>query len=235
MEYEQQLEEFKLEYEQQLEELKEKLILKKKKNGKLTIIIEEKQQIIHKLELELEREKGCIIGMEKQKPPQIVTTTNTQTNYNQKILKIKTDTIKPFTIDLVKENLPKYDLDAFAGGVPRLVKFISDMIVLETKEGKERNYVCTDISRDKFHRLLKEGGIKEWTSDKKALFLNNVFDELKPIFDDHWTKLNDVATERNSKYGLDSINDVRDMYLGIKGSHGTKRRTDLVSQVKEGV
>ena len=33
--------------------------------------------------------------MEKQKPTQIVTTTNTQTNYNQKILKIKTDTIKP--------------------------------------------------------------------------------------------------------------------------------------------
>jgi hypothetical protein len=24
------------------------------------------------------------------------------------------------------------------------------------------------------------------------------------------------------------------MYLGIKGAHGTKRRADLVSQVKEG-
>jgi hypothetical protein len=260
----------RFEYEQKFKELKEQLRLKNKKNKKLNIIIEDKQQIIqtltdkvHKLELELEREKGYIIGMEKPRPPQTITT-NTQTNYNQKILKIKTDNIKPFslrstlanpsdprpsvakrcvTIDLVKENLPKYDLDAFAGGIPRLIKFISDMIVLETKEGKERNYVCTDISRDNFHRLLKEGGNTEWTSDKKALFLNNVFDELKSIFDDHvarsarhsrsdvWTKLNDVATERNNKYGLESINDVRDMYLGIKAAHGNKRRTDLVSQV----
>ena len=57
------------------------------------------------------------------------------------------------------------------------------MIVLETKEGKREELRCTDISRDNFHRLLKEGGNTEWTSDKKALFLNNVFDELKSIFD----------------------------------------------------
>jgi hypothetical protein len=208
IENEQKFKELKEKLIENEQKFEEKLIAKNKKIFKLNVILENQNKIIqnlekinqdhlkeieninriHKLELELAREKGCIIGMEKPRHLQTLTTSN---NTNQKLVKIKTDNIKPFTVDLIKENLYKYDMEFFVGGIPKLVKFITDMIILKTDEGEERNYICTDISRNKFYRLIpyeKEETNKKWVPDGEALFLNNIIDELNPIVDIHWLK-----------------------------------------------
>ena len=120
------------------------------------------------------------------------------------------------------------------------------MIVLETDEGKERNFVCTDASRNSFHRLISSekeinknpdpiveeimpNGI--WQMDREALYLNNVFDELKLNIESHYDKFL-ILQKENDDY-LFKSSEMIAIYLGIKGNYGSKMRKDLVIQVRD--
>jgi hypothetical protein len=205
------------------------------------IIISELKKHIRELELELAKKEGYVAGIEKAKP-----TITKNKIYNQKILNIKTTTIKPFTAELVRRNVYKYDFESFFGGILQLSQFISDMIVLETDEGKERNFVCTDASRNSFHRLISSekeinknpdpiveeimpNGI--WQMDREALYLNNVFDELKLNIESHYDKFL-ILQKENDDY-LFKSSEMIAIYLGIKGNYGSKMRKDLVIQVRD--
>jgi hypothetical protein len=183
--------------------------------------------------------------MEKPKPPTSIVKTKI---YNQKILNIKTDNIKPFTVELIKANVHKYDFKAFLGGIYKLSKFISNMIVLETKEGQERNFVCTDATRNSFHRLVlskkdeiislepkdldnspKDNGT--WQMDREALYLNNVFDELRPNIKDYYDRF--LVLLNKDDYYIQQSGEMSVIYAGIKGNHDDQIRKDLLTKVRD--
>jgi hypothetical protein len=103
------------------------------------------------------------------------TTTYNNTTTN-KLKMVNIATIEPFTLDTVKKHLSddKYTYKMFLDGALGVKQFILRMI---TKDD-EKNYVATDTNRKNFHRLELA---RNWVSDKGALFLTKVFDEMKPL------------------------------------------------------
>lgn len=134
--------------------------------------------------LQLQEDKGQL-KVYKERPS---TTINTTTNYiNPKLLQIKCDTIRPFTLETVREDIQagKFTFELFIKAEKGLLEFISDIIAKDT----EFSYVCTDSSRQKFHRLLES---REWKDDNGATFLNKVLDELKEPTTNHYKRITDM-------------------------------------------
>jgi hypothetical protein len=104
-----------------------------------------------------------------------VTNHNNSTNYvNPKLVNVKCDTIRPFTVDTVREDVAKgaYTYDHFIEGIKGMAEFILSI----TTQDEQKSYVCTDAARNKFHRLIES---RVWKDDNGATFLNNIFDEVR--------------------------------------------------------
>jgi hypothetical protein len=153
----------------------------------------------------LAADKGARIDMYKTMPA-TNQTTNTTKNIqyvNSKLLKVKCDTIRPFTVETIKEEVAKdsYSYDHFERGIKGLADFISGMTILDDQS----SYTCTDAARNKFHRLLET---REWKDDNGAVFLNTVFDELKDVAQIHY----DVLTGKALHAPEDGEEDEREYY-----------------------
>jgi hypothetical protein len=135
---------------------------------------------IRDLELKNANAEGRITGI-KEAPAKSKTVVNT------KLANVSCENIRPFTEETVREDVKagKYTFEQFIKAEKGIVDFISNII----KRDQQRNYVCTDKSRDSFHRLLES---REWKDDNGANFLNNVLDELKTETILHYNKIIDM-------------------------------------------
>lgn len=182
------------------------------------------EKTIIELNLKLAEDKGQI-KVYKERP---IPTIN---NYiNPKLLQIKCDTIRPFTIETVREDIQagKFTFDRFIQAEKGLLEFISDIIAKDT----EFSYVCTDSSRQKFHRLLES---REWKDDNGATFLNKVLDELKEPTTEYYKRITDmmVSGDRDTADFLRAK--TKNMVMGITSPKSKSREitfTKLRNEVK---
>ena len=183
------------------------------KNEYLQALVEEKDAKIVELEKEVTRlnlviaESKGKISVYKERPSVV---NNTQ-YINPKLLTIKCDTIPPLTIESVKQEVDggKYTYDNFIRGEIGLVDFISAMI----SDEDQKNYVCTDTARNKFHRLIET---REWENDNGATFLNKILDQLKDSTKEYYGKVVKMTeTPDNRDIGEILMTKTKPMVLGI--------------------
>lgn len=103
-----------------------------------------------------------------------------------------------------------------------------------SKIQREQSYVCTDTSRNKFHRLKSE---RLWEKDGGAAFLKTVMDELgtysKRHYDELWNNVNNSKSPQEKEINCDIIQDMGDFYYGILGNG--KARDKLFAIVRNGI
>jgi len=168
------------------------------------------------LKLQLEEKKGRIV-VYKERPGTI---NNTQ-YINPKLLNVSCDTIPALTIENVKKEVDagNYTYDDYIRGEIGLVHFISTLI----SSDEERNYVCTDVSRNKFHLLLET---REWKEDNGANFLKKIFDQLKEPATTYYEKVVQMASMPGDSDLGDFIMDrTKRMYFGIVDGKSRDRAT----------
>jgi hypothetical protein len=157
---------------------------------------------------------------------------------NPKLLTITTDTIRPLTIETVHEDVKegKFTQAMFENGVCGILDFVSNMIAITNENGeKERNYVCTDSSRHKFHRLVET---REWKEDNGARFLNEILNTLIEPATEYYSNIiaqgqemrqkyahpdSDFDFEDIMKFSTEKVNSLKPIYFGIKYSKGSER------------
>lgn len=175
---------------------------------------------------------GRILELKDAKP-QTVNTTNI---INPKLINVVTENIRPLTVETVREDVHKYGYNEFLRGYSGLKEFVTSIISLTTPDGdgNERNYVCTDASRNSFHRLIES---KEWTSDGGARFIHSILDELRDVSNDHFRTL--VEEERRAvsdefeREQVDATKTVvKPVFYGITGSTEGTHRTKLFKALR---
>lgn len=164
------------------------------------------------------------------------TTTN---NYiNPKLVDIPTSNIRPLTIELVQESACNYTYEQSLKGVPGLVEYVVALSTLAVDDCEvERNYVCTDISRNKFHRLLN---LNDWSNDGGGNFLRTILDGIYDVSNNHYAslvqneKMTDDIFERDRLSAI-RMNIVNPVNIGItcKGDAREKLFADLRSGVRD--
>lgn len=160
----------------------------------------------------------------RDKPTTVYNTTN------NKLKLVNTATIEPFTVETVRNRLNdnKYTYGDFMSGLSGIKRFIMGII---TKDD-EKNYVTTDTSRPNFHRLEDT---KKWIGDKGALFLNELFDEMKPVVQEHWTYFaNELNTVEDAEERDDLMSDmdrIKPIASAILSKNDSKQRKELMEDV----
>ena len=129
------------------------------------------------------------------------TTKNKNTTYvNPKLVNINIDNIKPFTDKLVKKHVANGEFTDkfFEKGIDGIAKFVVPIMTFIRDDGIiERNYVCTDISRNKFYRLDEN---KVWKSDSGGLYIGKMIKELGPSVNKSYQKLVDKKHSTDSDH-----------------------------------
>ena len=238
--YNQALEEKKLELKEK--DLKIETILRgaKEDRERLLAVVKQKQKELDARDLKIEKLTDDIINLRlklatddgkievyKERPGVVHNSTNT--NVNNKLTNVKCDTIRPFTIETVREDLAKYTFEQYTKGVEGLIDFISSII---TTDDDQRNYVCTDSSRHKFHRLLES---REWKTDNGATFLNKVFDELKDIAKTYYLKVCEMMNSSGEPETADMIMQrTKSMFFAITQPKA-KERPGIFAKVRNEV
>lgn len=158
------------------------------------------------------------------------TVTNNTMNVHPKLVNLPITNIHPLTEDYVKGQVDNggYTFDHYLKGENGLVDFIYSITMCENDSGDlERNYVCTDPSRDSYHRLVET---KEWQKDKGGKFVDIILDTLSDKADGYHMKLFDERTSKSTPkklgYDPDYIYKLNtDMHSGIIQTNGKDRRT----------
>ena len=95
--------------------------------------------------------------------------------------------------------------------------------------------MCTDSSRNSFHRLLES---KKWKSDKGGRYLNNMLDTFRDVMEEYKDKVYDLY----DKTSHDSIRwsqvdwerkNISILYSGIVSREGTSDREELVNILRK--
>ena len=217
------------------------LIKKEEYTSELAKIIEEKDKIIRNKDeeislLKLSYETGKLSGKVEvydkvcTKVLDKSTVTNNTAYIHPKLVNLPITTIHPLTEGYVKDRVDNggYTFDNYLKGENGLVDFIYSITMCENDDGSlERNYVCTDPTRDSYHRLVET---KEWQKDKGGKFVDVILDTLSDKVDDYHHKMLDerISKTRKSSIGYDpdyiyKLN--TDMHSGVVQSHGKDRRT----------
>jgi hypothetical protein len=243
-------------------------------------LIKDQQKTIEKLKVrvsELEKEvsfeKGIVTGIDKgidkaatTTKPQIVvnktdhsTKTNNRTNnktnngkiINKKLALVPITHIQPLTLEYVKSKINEYDYDKYKNGRKGVTQFIENLILLDMEDGTtQKNMVCTDRSRNAFHRLVQN---KEWKSDAGATYLNTILNNITDqvlIHDQTLQNEIDLITDeiklnRRNNNNNDISNNKRDklikfseslrpIYVGITVPK-SKDRTDLFESIRNDI
>jgi hypothetical protein len=187
------------------------------------------------LKEELSEQKGIIEGMKN--APDKKTIYNTA-YINPKLASLPISNIPALTqeymIEKVNDGILTYE--KAARGYPGILEVISEMITHENDSGEiERNYVCTDVSRNSFHRLLES---KKWKADKGGRYLNNMLDTFRDVMEEHKDKVYDLYDETSH----DSIEwsqvdwerkNISMLYSGIVSREGRTDREALVNILRK--
>lgn len=151
------------------------------------------------------------------------------TYIHPKLVNVSIENIRPLTIDTVRADVCKYTYEESLRGLPGLQKFVESVITnhqFDDPADYERNYVCTDTARNKFHRLVES---REWVADGGANFLHTILDELRPTAKDHFQALVDQEIASTSdefeRIQIDATKAVvRPVYRGIMESGDNRDR-----------
>jgi len=153
-------------------------------------------------------------------------------NYvNQKLLNINCSTIDPLTVATIKKAVDagKYTFQHFKLGPSGIVDFISDII--STDDG-QKNYACSDISRNKCHRLVET---REWETDNGATFINSILDELREPATKYNQKILDMWQREEDREDGDFLREkTRSMVAGISDPDSSTRR-ELFTKIRTDV
>ena len=168
-----------------------------------------KKQMIE-LQKKLAKKEGEVDGIINAPVRNITTTTNKNTNttttnknttyVNPKLTNINVENIEPLTIERIKKQIAdgKFTDKHFEKGVDGIVEFLVPIMTLKRDDGTvERNYVCTDVSRNKFYRL-EEG--KVWKSDSGGLFIGEAIQGLGPSVNDSYRRLVDKKHKTDNEF-----------------------------------
>lgn len=239
---------FFLDHEDKIEKMQEKLT---KKSSKMKMVVEENRKLKRKLndsektntklkeENSLMRDKileleGTITGLK--------TAPDKKTIYNTaihpKLVNLPINNIPPLTHEYVMEKVNDGILtyEKAAKGYLGILDVICDLITHENEDGViERNYVCTDVSRNSFHRLLES---KKWKSDKGGRYLNTLLNSFQNVMEEYKEKV----YGEYEKTPHDSIQwgqvewerkNISQLYCGIVCKEGTKGREELVNILRK--
>nr|QBK85586.1 MAG: hypothetical protein LCMAC101_01810 [Marseillevirus LCMAC101] len=212
---------------EELESRKKKLwILKDKLN---TANLE-----ITKLKVELAERDGLVDGLK--------TAPDKRTIYNTaihpKLVNLPISNIRALTdeyvIERVNDGILTYS--HASRGYPGMLEVICDLITHENNDGIiERNYVCTDVSRNSFHRLLES---KKWKSDKGGRYLNNMLDTFQESIEEHKDKVYKIYKETShDSFEWEQINwerkNISQLYSGVVCKEGNGDREELVNILRK--
>jgi hypothetical protein len=196
--------------------------------------IRKQKSIIATLQDDNTKSKGILIGMNSAKPHTVNNKITNNNIVNQKLSLIPIDNIEPFTIDLVNRNLGKYDYNTFLKGALGIVNYIKELTILELDDGTvEKNYACTNRSRNTFHRLVED---KEWKQDGGARFIQEILTALSGQASEHMERLtkelNDEPVRSNKKQVLLEYQmKLADLEYGLRNKN-SKERNEIFNQVK---
>lgn len=221
-----------------------------KKDAEIVELRDEIQQ----LAVECGFSSGRIHELMDAKPQTVTNVVGGVVNLHPKLADIPTVNIRPLTIETVREDVHKYGYTEFLRGLPGLVKFVEDIIIEPRGDGGTttsddshvaagnagepyryaRNYVCTDASRNKFHRLVES---KEWSADGGAMFIHSILNELRDITDHHFIEL--VGEERaavSDEFQRSYIDAqkamVKPVFYGITGEPTSEDRMKLFKALR---
>jgi hypothetical protein len=139
-----------------------------------------------------------------------------------------------YMIEKVNDGILTYE--KAAKGYTGMLDVIGELITHENDKGEmERNYVCTDVSRNSFHRLLES---KKWKPDKGGRYLNNMLDTFRDVMEEYKNK----AYDAYEKTPHDSIEwgqvdwerkNISLLYSGIVSREGKTDREELVNILRK--
>ena len=193
-------------------------------------IVSSKNRKITLLEKQLAFERGRILESSKPK------TLNYKCSTKNKLASISTDNIRPFTVETIRANLHNYTYEDFLMGPKGLIKFLKSIIMNTNENGEvERNYVCTDPSRNNYFRLEET---KEWDSDRGALYIEIFVDEMhrptSTYFDKLCSKVIDRTDTFNREYNAHLVEELKPFYQGVLRPI-SKERDALLTTIKTGI
>nr|QBK85971.1 MAG: nuclear receptor-binding factor 2, autophagy regulator [Marseillevirus LCMAC101] len=213
-------------FEKEIRELKREHILTVKK-------LKDKNK---ELKQENERLRGTVEGM--QKAPDKKTIYNTA--IHPKLINLPINNIPALTQEFIEEKVSEGILtySIAARGYSGMLEVICELITHENNEGiVERNYVCTDVSRNSFHRLLES---KKWKPDKGGRYLNSMLDMFRDVMEQYKDKVyktyketsHDSAEWRQINWERKNISK---LYSGVVSGENTSDREDLVNILRKDI
>ncbi len=222
---------FKHDLKSKREKIKELESKVKKLERHVKKLDESNQELIK----ELDEHKGIITGLK--------TAPDKKTIYNTayvhpKLVNLPISNIPALTqeymIEKVNDGILTYE--KAVKGYTGMLDVIGELITHENDKGiVERNYVCTDVSRNSFHRLLES---KKWKSDKGGRYLNNMLETFRDVMEEY----KDKAYDTYDKTSHDSIEwgqvdwerkNISLLYSGVVCREGTSDREDLVNILRK--
>ncbi len=237
------LKELKDEYKEKINSLKKgKKQLKKESDREINDLKKDNKQLkkeVDKLRVsneelkdELFEQKGVVSGMQK----------GPGKTYNAyihpKLINLPIANIPALTHEYVEQKVSDGILtyEKAAKGYSGMLDVICDLITHENDDGIiERSYVCTDVSRNSFHRLLES---RKWKADKGGRYLNEMLDRFQDRMEEYKNKI----YEKYSNTPHDSIEwdhvdwerkKISQLYSGVVCKEGTGDREELVNALRK--
>ena len=187
------------------------------------------------LEEQFHEHKGIVKGMEK--APEKKTIYNTA-YIHPKLINLPINNVPALTHDYVIEKVNDGILtyEKATKGYRGILEVICDLITHENGNGEiERNYVCTDVSRNSFHRLLES---KKWKSDKGGMYLNNILDTFRNVMEEYKNQAYEIYNETpHDSFEWSQVDwerkNVALLYNGIVCKEGSSGREELVNILRK--
>lgn len=214
--------------------LRDKIKDQEKVIQELKSVVEEKDQKILELEKLLAHQKGIVVGVGKPRPPKII---NANNYVNQKLAMISIKNIQPLTVNFVKNQIDNYTYDMYLRKDLGIIQFIENLTILTMDDGTiEKNYACTDRSRNAFHRLTSA---KEWKTDGGANFINRILDTISPQVKIHSDTLNEEIEKRGgpspkTEYIMRMVDDLLPFYIGVTQNE-SKERVKVFEKIRKAI
>ena len=235
------IKEFIISHDEEMEIKNRRISQLKSKNKELSLrtktLIKENAKLLDKnkrLEEELLEQQGIVKGMK--------TAPDKRTIYNTaihpKLVNLPINNIPALTdeyvIERVSEGILTYE--KASKGYSGMLEIICELITHENGDGiVERNYVCTDVSRNSFHRLLES---KKWKPDKGGRYLNSMLNSFRCAMEEYKDKVYDKYKEtphdsiewENVEWERKKISQ---LYSGIVSIEGSGDREELVNILRK--
>jgi hypothetical protein len=231
-EYDTKRKSLKLSYKCKLTKLEKKYESKLSESKTKIKALEEENS---KLKEQLHKQQGIVKGI--QTAPEKKTIYNTA--IHPKLVNLPINNIRALTDEFVIEQVNNGVLtyEKAACGYPiGMLDVICELITHENNEGViERNYVCTDVSRNSFHRLLES---KKWKSDKGGRYLNSMLDTFRSAMEEHKNTVYDTYQNTpHESFKWEQVEwerkNISRLYSGIVCKEGTGDREELVNILRK--